>query len=116
MPRPSFSCRYAKTSVEHAICADPVLAAKDRRMALLYERAGGSRYGPVDPSQWGWVAARNRCGRVHDEALERCLHRAYLWVSANALSIGEASGSAAAHSSIAARCTLVRSVTVSGLK
>ena len=41
------------------------------------ERAGGSRYGPVDPSQWGWVAARNRCGRVHDEALERCLHRAY---------------------------------------
>ena len=77
MPRPSFSCRYAKSSVEHAICADPVLAAKDRRMALLYERAGGSRYGPVDPSQWGWVAARNRCGRVHDEALERCLHRAY---------------------------------------
>jgi len=77
MPRPSFSCRYAKTSVEHAICADPVLAAKDRRMALLYERAGGSRYGPVDPSQWGWVAARNRCGRVHDEALEGCLHRAY---------------------------------------
>jgi len=43
MPRPSFSCRYAKTSVEHAICADPVLTAKDCRMALLYERAGGSR-------------------------------------------------------------------------
>ncbi len=77
MPRPSFNCRYAKTSVEHAICADPVLAAKDRRMALLYERAGGSRYGPVDPSQWSWVAARNRCGRVHDEALDGCLHRAY---------------------------------------
>ena len=77
MPRPSFNCRYAKTSVEHAICADPVLAAKDRRMALLYERAGGSRYGPVDPSQWGWVAARNRCGRVYYEALEGCLHRAY---------------------------------------
>ena len=28
--RPSFNCRYAKTAVELAICADPVLAAKDR--------------------------------------------------------------------------------------
>ena len=35
------------------------------------------RHGPPLFSQWGWVAARNRCGRVHDEALERCLHRAY---------------------------------------
>ena len=75
--RPSFNCRYAKTAIERTICADPMLAAKDGRMALLYEQAGGSRYRPVDPSQWSWLAARNRCGRVHDEALERCLHRAY---------------------------------------
>ena len=34
------------------------------------ERAGGSRYGPVDPAQWGWVAARNRCGRVTTNPLE----------------------------------------------
>jgi hypothetical protein len=77
IPRPSFNCRYAKIAVEHAICADPVLAAKDRRMALLYEQAGGSRYRPVDPSQWSWLAARNRCGRARGPALEGCLHRAY---------------------------------------
>jgi hypothetical protein len=77
IPRPSFNCRYAKTAVERAICADPVLAAKDRRMALLYERAGGSRYRPVDPSQWSWLAARNRCGRTRGPTLERCLHAAY---------------------------------------
>jgi uncharacterized protein len=77
IPRPSFNCRYANTAVERAICADPVLAAKDRRMALLYERAGGSRYRPVDPSQWSWLAARNRCGRTRGPALERCLHAAY---------------------------------------
>jgi uncharacterized protein len=76
IPRPSFNCRYAKTAVERAICADPVLAAKDRRMALLYERAGGSRYRPVDPAQWSWLAARNRCGRTRGPALERCLHAA----------------------------------------
>ena len=76
-PRPSFNCGYAKTAVERAICADPVLAAKDRRMALLYERAEGSRYRPVGPSQWSWLAARNRCGRTRGPALERCLHAAY---------------------------------------
>jgi hypothetical protein len=75
--RPSFECRHARTAVERAICADPVLAAKDRRMALLYEQAGGSRYRPVDPSQWSWLAARNRCARVRGPALEGCLHRAY---------------------------------------
>jgi uncharacterized protein len=77
IPRPSFNCRYARTSVERAICADPVLAAKDRRMAILYERAGGSRFRPVDPIQWGWLAARNRCGRAAGAALEACVHRAY---------------------------------------
>src|SRR5215207_3849796 len=34
---PSFNCRYARTPVEQAICSDPALAAKDRRMARLYE-------------------------------------------------------------------------------
>jgi uncharacterized protein len=75
--RPSFNCRYARTSVEHAICADPVLAAKDRRMAILYEQAGGSRFRPVDPTQWDWLAARNRCARAPGPALEACVHRAY---------------------------------------
>jgi uncharacterized protein len=77
VPRPSFNCRYARTSVERAICADPALAAKDRRMAILYEQAGGSRFRPVDPTQWGWLAARNRCARAPGPALETCVHRAY---------------------------------------
>jgi len=60
-PRPSFNCRSARSSVERAICADLVLAAKDLRMATLYEQAGGSRRGPVDATQWRWLAARNAC-------------------------------------------------------
>jgi hypothetical protein len=76
-PTPSFNCRYARTPVERAICADPVLAAKDRRMALLYERAGGSRYRPVDPTQWRWLSARNACAPAGGPALEACIDRAY---------------------------------------
>jgi uncharacterized protein len=75
VPVPSFNCRYARSSVERAICADPVLAAKDRRMALLYEQAGGSRHGPVDPTQYRWLAARNACARAR--ALEACIDRIY---------------------------------------
>jgi uncharacterized protein len=74
-PRPSFNCRAARASVERAICADPVLAAKDRRMALLYEQSGGSRRGPVDATQWRWLAARNACGRA--AALNACIDRIY---------------------------------------
>ncbi len=76
-PRPSFDCSYAQTPVEHVICADPVLAAKDMRMALLYEQAGGSRYRPVDERQWRWLAAREACGRSPRAVLERCIARTY---------------------------------------
>jgi hypothetical protein len=74
-PNPSFNCRYARSPVERAICADPVLAAKDRRMALLYEQAGGSRHGPVDITQFRWLSARNACGA--SRALEACVERVY---------------------------------------
>ena len=77
LARPTFRCRNARTSVERAICADPVLAAKDRTMARLYERAGGSRFGPVDSSQWRWLAARNSCARASSSALGSCVHRLY---------------------------------------
>ena len=77
MPRPSFNCRGARTSVERAICANPVLAAKDRRMASLYEQAGGSRRGPVDRSQWRWLAARNSCARAGAPALQGCSDQVY---------------------------------------
>ena len=74
---PSFNCRYARTPVEQAICSDPALAAKDRRMARLYERAGGSRFGPVEPTQSAWLAARDGCARVAGPALVACIHDAY---------------------------------------
>jgi uncharacterized protein len=74
---PSFNCRYARTPVEQAICSDPALAAKDRRMARLYERAGGSRFGPVEPTQSAWLATRDACARVAGPALHACIHEAY---------------------------------------
>jgi uncharacterized protein len=74
---PSFNCRYARTPVEQAICSDPALAAKDRRMARLYERAGGSRFGPVEPTQHAWLAVRDACARVAGPALHACVHEAY---------------------------------------
>ena len=76
-PRPSFNCRGARSSVERAICADPVLAAKDLRMATLYEQAGGSRRGPVDATQWRWLAARNACARAQPSALNGCIDHIY---------------------------------------
>jgi hypothetical protein len=74
---PSFNCRYASSSVEHAICADPILASKDRRMAFLYEQSGGSRHGPVDQQQWRWLAARNSCARVMRGDLRACINQLY---------------------------------------
>ncbi len=74
---PSFNCQYAGTLVEHVICADPILAAKDRRMALLYEQSGGSRQGPVDEQQWRWLAARNACIRAPPRALQACIGHVY---------------------------------------
>ena len=76
-PRPSFDCRYAQTPVELAICADPVLAGKDWRMALLYEQRGGSRYRPIDERQWRWLAAREACARAPRTRLEACISQTY---------------------------------------
>ena len=46
-------------------------------MARLYERAGGSRFGPVEPTQSAWLAARDGCARVAGPALHACIHDAY---------------------------------------
>ena len=76
-PLPSFNCSYAQTLVEQVICAEPGLAAKDLRMALLYEQRGGSRYRPVDAQQWRWLAAREACGRASRAMIERCIAQSY---------------------------------------
>lgn len=71
---PSFDCGQARTRVEQTICADPVLAAKDRRMARLYAQAG-PRSGPIESGQRDWLAARDGCNRAGE--LRPCLHAAY---------------------------------------
>ena len=72
---PSFDCGRARTRVEQAICTDPVLAAKDRRMARLYRRASGS--GALEMSQREWLSARDACSRLAGGELQACVHRAY---------------------------------------
>lgn len=39
---PSFDCKAARTKVEKAICADPALAALDRRIAAAYQKVMGA--------------------------------------------------------------------------
>jgi hypothetical protein len=64
--RPSFNCRRARTPSERAVCADPSLAALDRRMAERYVDAIGS----ADPGQNAllhstrnrFLSYRERCG------------------------------------------------------
>lgn len=75
LARPSFDCRNARTRVENAICADPVLAAKDRRMARLYEQASAFSPGAIEGSQDAWRADRDACARAR--AVEACVEEAY---------------------------------------
>lgn len=76
---PSFNCKRARTFVEKAICQNPSLAAKDRRMSRLYfdlrARLRDEGY-PQDArelqdSQRTWLARRDRCQTMG------CLTRAY---------------------------------------
>jgi uncharacterized protein len=46
-------------------------------MATLYEQAGGSRRGPVDATQWRWLAARSACARAQPSALNACIDHIY---------------------------------------
>src|SRR4051812_15073440 len=81
--RPSFDCRRARTAVEQAICAAPALAARDREMAFLYQRAlvsDPARARLVEGSQGAWRSARDECTRaapLGSGALETCIEQAY---------------------------------------
>lgn len=59
--KPSFSCRFAKTRGEVAVCSDANLAALDRHQALLYSQS----WGQAD------VAKRARLLRVHERLVNR---------------------------------------------
>lgn len=73
--RPSFNCRYAKTSTERMICASPALAAKDREMASLYyallARAEPATRAHLRRSRDWFLTRREQCGS------ESCVAAAY---------------------------------------
>jgi uncharacterized protein len=75
---PSFSC-VTPTALEMLICADPVLADDDRRMAVLYAAAragalgdGGSQ---VEHTQRAWLKSRNAACASGD--VSSCLSKEY---------------------------------------
>jgi hypothetical protein len=73
--RPSFNCRYARTSTERMVCGSPVLAAKDREMAslfyaLLADADPGTR-AHLRRSRDAFLSSRERCGS------EDCVAAAY---------------------------------------
>ena len=63
--RPSFDCRYAGSLSEEMVCADPQLAAADRRLAQAYDRAVAAgvprRY--LRAEQDDWLAIREQAAR-----------------------------------------------------
>jgi uncharacterized protein YecT (DUF1311 family) len=63
--RPSFDCRYARSSVEKMVCADDRLAALDRRMASSFYAALAATRGrdraELQRSRNAFVIARDRC-------------------------------------------------------
>lgn len=73
--RPSFNCRYARTSTERMICASPRLAARDREMASLWyalmARADPATRSHLRRSRDAFLERRERCGS------ENCVGAAY---------------------------------------
>lgn len=73
--RPSFNCRYGRTSTERMVCSSPALASKDRQMASVYYAAMAN----ADPatrrhlrrSRDAFLVRRERCGT------EACVTAAY---------------------------------------
>jgi uncharacterized protein len=75
---PSYDCRTAATSVERAICADPVLSEWDFRMGQQYQQALRLRRGPdyksFVESQRSWIQQRNStCAAVSGNAVWSCV-------------------------------------------
>ena len=63
--RPSFNCRYARTTSERMVCVDPNLAAADRRVAQAYREAvdAGIPERVLRRQQDVWLGARESAAR-----------------------------------------------------
>ena len=71
--RPSFNCRYARTTSERMICVDPNLAAADRRLAQAYSQAvaSGIPERVLRRQQDEWLGAREAAARYGPRDVER---------------------------------------------
>jgi type IV secretory pathway VirB10-like protein len=69
--RPSFNCRYARSQAERMVCADPQLAAADRRLSQAYRDAlnAGVPRQILDRQQAAWMAAREDAARYGPAAV-----------------------------------------------
>ena len=68
---PSFDCRYARSRAEQLVCADPDLAAADRRLARAYAEAvrGGYPRDELRQDQDRWLRAREQAARYDADAV-----------------------------------------------
>lgn len=83
---PSFDCSKAESSAEELICADPDLAALDRRVAERYAAAlnavrgldsgAEEAEGALRAYQRGWIKGRDECWKADD--LRDCVEFSYL--------------------------------------
>lgn len=71
--RPSFNCRYARSTSERMVCVDPNLAAADRRLAAAYRDAidAGIPERVLRRQQDMWLGAREAAARYGPEDVAR---------------------------------------------
>lgn len=69
--RPSFDCRDAQSLGEEAVCADPTLAAADRRLERAFRRAveAGVPYAQLRAEQDDWLSVREAAARRSPRAV-----------------------------------------------
>lgn len=78
-PAPSFDCAAAADESEKIVCADPALAALDRRLAAVYADALASPRADaamIKAGQRGWIKGRADCWKADDKPA--CVREAYL--------------------------------------
>ena len=77
---PSFDCRKAYTVVEHQICQEPALAARDRQLAILFGAALATmppaRRDGLMNEQSAWLNQREHCANVPAN-LQKCIADSY---------------------------------------
>ncbi len=74
---PSFDCSKAEHEIEELICKDDGLAAKDRKLADVYQQAiaamekvdagGPEAIANIKATQRGWIGGRNDCWKAEDK-------------------------------------------------